>query len=165
MLKFEGDKMDTASTVIDYEIMMFLRALIVEQRNTLIQATNPDLLLYTKNALAESRVLHIRVLAEVFLSGGRGDDIKANNIMPEWCEQNKNILSKLNEAYISELSEIGGNPKTLIDKHLAHATLKRGQSFDWVPVIKRMEQPLINLLKTLPVEKFPSLALLTEAKA
>ena len=156
--------MDTAFKVINYEIMMFLRALIVEQRKTLIQATNPNLLLYTKNALAESRVLHIRVLAEVFLSGGRNDDIKANRIMPEWCKKNSNILSELNYAYITELSEIGESPKTLIDKHLAHATLKRGESFDWSPVIKRMEQPLINLLKTLPIENFPSLALLTEVE-
>jgi hypothetical protein len=84
--------------------------------------------------------------------------------MSEWCQQNSNILSQLNDAYIAELSEIGESPKTLIDKYLAHATLKRGESFDWSSIIKRMEQPLINLLKTLPTENFPSLTLLAEVE-
>ncbi len=156
--------MDAAFKVINYEIMMFLRAFIFEQRKMLIQATNAELLLYTTNALAEARVLHIRVLTEIFLSGGLDDDIKANRIMPEWCSQNTSILSELNDAYKTELSQIGESPKTLIDKHLAHATFKRGESFDWSPVIKRMEQPLIKVLKTLRNEQFPSLALLTEVK-
>jgi len=156
--------MDKAFEVINYEIMMFLRAIIVEKHGTLIQATNPDLLLYTKNALAESRVLHTRVLTEVFLSGGQGDDIKADKILLEWCDENSEVISKLNDAYKTELTEIGESPKTLIDKHLAHATFKRGESFDWSPVIKQMEKPLINLLKVLPNEKFQSLTLLTEIK-
>jgi hypothetical protein len=142
--------------------MMFLRACLVARRNTAIQATNSGLLLYTTNALAESRVLHIRVLAEVFLSGGRDDDIKANRILSEWCKQNSGILEELDHAYKTDLPEYGENPKTLIDKHLAHATSKRGESFQWSPVIQRMEQPLISLLKTLPKESFPHLAILSE---
>lgn len=151
--------MDIEFVVVDYEIMMFLG--VPHFQSKVKMRTESKLLqVIYQNMLAETRVLHIRVLAEVFLSGGKSDDIKIKRLLPEWHKQNAAVLQELDGAYKTPLPETGESPKTHIDKLLAHATTKRGSSFNWSPVIKRMEQPLINVLKALPFSQFPSLAIL-----
>jgi len=151
--------MDTSFVVMDYEIMMFLGVQVL-QNKVRINTTDTFLPTLLQNTLAETRILHIRVLTEVFLSGGRSDDIKIEQLLPEWHKQNTVILKELDGAYKTPLPETGESPKTHIDKLLAHATVKRGASFNWTPVIERMEPPLRNILKALPVSQFQSLALL-----
>lgn len=74
--------MDTAFAVVDYEIMMFL-GVPHFQSKVKIRTESKFLQVIYQNMLAETRVFHIRVLAEVFLSGGKSDDIKINHLLPE----------------------------------------------------------------------------------
>lgn len=146
--------MDTALEVINYEIMMFL----FTRKSVRLQGTPADIYL-TKNALVESRVLHIRVLTEFFLSRkeNRDSDIKLNELFPTIHAEHASLIEVLRNAYDTNLPAIEKSPKTLIDQLLAHATIKRDASFNWTPVIEIMDQPLVNLLKVLPPGKFPSL--------
>ena len=154
--------MDTEFDVINYEIGMFLSALIFYQKRMEKDCSDSVMENYIKNALAESLVLHIRVLTEIFMPGGREDDIKAVNVMKKWCDEHKLLIKNLHHAYEKVyVSELKGTSKTLIDKLLAHGTNKRGDMFDWSPVIRTMEPPLIEILRTLSKEEFPALNLLS----
>jgi hypothetical protein len=148
--------MDTALEVINYEIMMFF----FTRKGVGLQGNPADIQL-TNNALVESRVLHIRVLTEFLLSQkeNRDSDIKLIELLPQIHAQHGTLIEALRTAYYDDLPVIGKNPKTLIDQLLAHATTKRDASFNWTPVIERMDQPLVNLLKVLPPGEFPSLSM------
>lgn len=152
--------MDIAFEVVNYEIMMFLGVPLFQSK---VKTKTEDKFLpvILQNMRAETRVLHIRVLTEVFLSGGKSDDIKINHLLPEWHKRNAAVLQELDEAYKTPLPETGESPKTHIDKLLAHATTKRGSSFNWSPVVDRMMPPLLKVLVLLPIDKFPHLTLLT----
>jgi hypothetical protein len=145
--------------VVSYEIEMFLGTQILQK--TKIQSKAQDKILegFLRNALTESRILQIRVLTEVFLSRGQKDDIKIDNLLPNWRQENIEVFKELENAYMQPL-EIGESPKVYIDKLLAHATTKRGDRFNWVPVVNRMNPPLIKVLRTLSIDQFPSLMFL-----
>jgi hypothetical protein len=98
-------------------------------------------------------------LTEVFLSQGEKDDIKIDHLLPEWRKENILVFKELERAYEEPLAA-GESPKVYINKLLAHATFKRGDRFNWSPVVVRMSPPLIDVLKTLPRDQFPGLRFL-----
>jgi hypothetical protein len=155
----DGGKVSNPFDVVNYEIEMFLGAQILQK--TKIHSATQDKILegFLRNAITESQVLHIRVLTEVFLSQGRKDDIKIDNLIPNWSLDNIEAFKQLEAAYIERL-ETGESPKVYIDKLLAHATTKRADSFNWAPVVRRMNPPIINVLKCLSMDQFPGLMFL-----
>lgn len=142
-------------SVLNYEIQMYFGVQILQRIN--IQSSDPALTVITTSALTEVKSLHIRILTEVFLSGGRSDDIKIEQLLPLWRQENAGVLKTLEIAYTEDL-ETGKCPKWYLDKFLAHATKKRGDSFDWTPIVNKMDPPLRRALATLPVDKLPALA-------
>jgi len=145
--------------VVNYEIERFLGTQILQK--TKIQSSAPDKILegFLRNALTESRILHIRVLTEVFLSQGQKDDIKIDKLLPNWRNENTDVIKELESAYVETL-EVGESPKVYINKLLAHATTKRGNRFNWTPVVIRMNPPLLGVLRTLSIDQFPGLMFL-----
>lgn len=141
--------------VLNYEIQMYFGIQILQRIN--IVSTDPALTVITQNAVTEVKALHIRILTEIFVQKRRPDDIKIEDLIPSWREENQVVLQNLENAYNSPLA-IGETPKWYLDKFLAHATMKRGDSFDWSPVIDRMDPPLRSALATLPVDQLPTLA-------
>jgi hypothetical protein len=141
---------------------MFLGTQILQKYKVVTEISDKTMQLFLKNSLAESQILHIRVLSTIFLQGSadRKDDIKISHCLPNWHEENKNIFKELDDAYTMPL-DIGVSPKDCIDKRIAHATIKREGRFNWTLVIERMNSPLINAIQTLPNDgRFPSLMFL-----
>jgi hypothetical protein len=151
--------MSNPFAVVNYEIEMFLGTQILQKAN--VQFSPPLEILegYWRNALTDSRIVHIRVLTEVFLSRGEKDEIKIDHLLPEWRNENIVVFNELERAYEEPLAA-GESPKVYIDKLLAHATSKRGDRFNWSPVVVRMNPPLMRVLKTLSMDQFPGLMFL-----
>lgn len=143
--------------VLNYEIQMYFGIQILQRMH--LGSNDPALMTIIQSSATEVKALHIRILTEIFMPRGhrRDDDIKIENLIPSWRETNPSPLQILVTAYSTPL-EIGETPKWYLDKFLAHATMKRGDSFDWSPVINRMDPPLRSALATLPVDKLPTLA-------
>ena len=141
--------------VLNYEILMYFGVQTLQRSN--IQSSDKVLFGITTNAVTEVMLLHLRVLTEVFLSAGRPDDIKIENLIPTWRRENPALLDDLENAYTEKL-EIGECPKRYLDKFLAHATTKRGDSFVWTPIVNKMDPPLRKVLATLPSDDLPALA-------
>jgi len=117
--------------------------------------------LFLNNALSESQILHIRVLAEIFLLNvGRKTDVKIDNVLPTWRQENASIIQELEDIYKTPL-DTGMSPKDYIDKRIAHATPNCRGRFNWSPVIQKMNSPLVNVIWALPNDiRFPSLMFL-----
>lgn len=144
--------------VINYEIQMFLGLRKMNETHLPPLNNNSIQKGILNNAMVESRILHIRILAELFLDGGQDDDIKIKRLLPFWPEEYESKYMELKDAYTLPLDN-GDSPKSTIDKLLAHATRKRGPEFNWGPVIDRMLPPLMKCIGTLPFEEIPALRL------
>jgi hypothetical protein len=109
------------------------------------------------SGLTEVKVLHVRVLAEMFLDRKFPDDLNIDDLIPTWRVDNSELLTTLRQAYEGKL-DIGESPKYYLDKYLAHATKPRGRSFDWKPITWRMDPIIKTVLATLPAEKLSMVA-------
>jgi len=82
--------------VLNYEILMCFGVQTLQRSN--IQSSDEVLFGITTNAVTEVMLLHLRVLTEVFLSAGRPDDIKIENLIPTWRRENSALLDDLENA-------------------------------------------------------------------
>jgi hypothetical protein len=99
------------------------------------------------NAIEESAVLHTRILCDVFLSRGLGDDdIKLSRLFPDWYSHNrygriKGRINALRRLYGSAQQE--GSDCWVFNKMMAHPTAHRGKSYDYTEILQRL-QPAIE---------------------
>jgi hypothetical protein len=140
--------------VLEYEIQMYLGAEALQRANT--DKSDEVRWGILRNCLSEVKLLHTRILTQVFLKGGQRDDIKIDQLLPHWSRDNRDLVDSLEEAYSKPL-DIGKSPKWYLDKYLAHATKQRGASFIWEPITETMDPPLRAVLKTLPKQRLQAL--------
>ena len=123
--------------VIDYEVSMYF-----ETRSTyesLKSSPKDKIAKVIDNALIESMVLHTRIVVDLLISKGRGNDnIKLRDLMPEWCisEKGKRLIDELELVY--GRADIENSPCWIFNKMLAHPTKWRTGSHDYYPALKKV---------------------------
>jgi hypothetical protein len=87
------------------------------------------------NAIVESACLHARIMADILLSksSGRGDDIKLDGLVPGFRSSS---IDKLRSVYGD--AKTPGMPCWVLNKMIAHPTLKRSTSYDYTGVIRAL---------------------------
>jgi hypothetical protein len=130
--------------ILDYEVQMFLGIDFV--RSHLQVDGNAQLF---KNALVESSLLHIRILADIFLSKGKhADDInleqlgfKVNLIEPVLAER----IGVLAMAY-GEANDPNSNC-WILNKRLAHPTVHRNEGYNYSNLLAALDEPLRAIIE------------------
>jgi hypothetical protein len=140
--------------VLNYEIQMYFGARHL-QGYPILNA-NRNLIILQTSAMTEVKALHIRILADIFLGTQNKNDINIDDLIPDWRIKNLVIANDLDIAYNTKL-KIGESPKWYLNKYLAHPDKRRGNHFDWAPIIRRMDPPLKEVFKSLPMEKLEAL--------
>jgi hypothetical protein len=92
------------------------------------------------NAVVESSCLHTRILVDILLSkdSGKGDDIRLDQLVPGFRHSS---VDQLRAAYGDARTE--RSPCWVLNKMIAHPTLKRGASYDYTSIIRQL-LPLIE---------------------
>lgn len=93
------------------------------------------------NATVESACVHTRILVDILLSkdSGKGDDIKLNQLVPG--SQHYSSVARLRAAYGDNNTD--QSPCWILNKMIAHPTLKRRASYDYTSILSRLF-PLID---------------------
>ena len=135
---------DNPWIVLDYEVLMFLGTSHVREN---LQGGNGPNTQIIRNSLVESSLLHIRILADIFLDRCKySDDIGRNKLNINFEE------GKLSEK-IKVLADKYGNSRDensncwIINKRLAHPTIHRSDSYNYAKVFNSLETPLKDLIK------------------
>jgi hypothetical protein len=94
------------------------------------------------NAVVESACLHARILVDILLSkdSGKGDDIRLSQLLPGYRHPS---VEQLRGVYGDGKTE--RSPCWILNKMIAHPTLKRGTSYDYTSVLKQL-LPLIDMV-------------------
>jgi hypothetical protein len=140
--------------VLNYEIQMYFGARHLQGYP--IKGADHNIITLQTSAMTEVKALHIRILVDMFLERKQKDDINIDDILPDWREKNETVAHNLDNAYNKKL-KLGETPRWYLNKYLVHPDKRRGDHFDWTPIIKRMDTPLKNVFKTLPIEKLEAL--------
>lgn len=140
--------------VLNYEIQMYLGARLLQ--GFPIQGVNKNIIILQTSAMTEVKALHTRILVDIFLPRKQ----KTILILTIFCligeKKNKIAIHNLENAYDKKL-DIGHSPKWYLNKYLVHPDKRRGDHFNWAPLIERMDPPLKNIFTTLPLEKLEAL--------
>lgn len=114
--------------IVGYEAKMFFELCRV-MSDPASRASNKT----AENAIVESACLHARILADILLSkdSGKGDDIKLDVLAPKFRSPS---IDKLRSAYGD--TKTPGTPCWVLNKMIAHPTLKRSRSYDYTSVIE-----------------------------
>ncbi len=140
--------------VLNYEIQMYFGSRHLQ--GFPIVGADRNIIALQTSALTEVKALHVRILVEIFLKRKYPDDINIEDLLPDWREKNETTAHNLESVYDKKL-QIGESPRWYLNKYLAHPDKRRGDHFNWAPVIKTMDTPLKNVFKTLPMEKLDAL--------
>ena len=140
--------------ILNYEIQMYFGARHLQGYP--IKGADHNIITLQTSALTEVKALHVRILVEIFLKRKYPDDINIDDLLPVWREKNATVAHNLENAYDKKL-KIGKSPRWYLNKYLAHPDKRRGDHFDWAPVIIRMDTPLKNVFRTLPMDKLEAL--------
>jgi hypothetical protein len=145
-------------SVIDYEVQMYFETRsIFESLKSSSKDLNAKII---DNALIESMVLHTRIMVDLLISKGRGnDDIKLKDLRPEWCESNKGrlLIDRLGSVYGN--ADIENIPCWIFNKMLAHPTKWRTVSYDYYPALKKVGPHVLTILQEIiNIEDTPMLA-------
>jgi hypothetical protein len=125
--------------ILDYEVQMFLGIDFVRSH---LQVEG-DAQLF-KNALVESSLLHIRILADIFLSRGkRSDDINLAKLGFNADSMEPILAEKINALAVAygEANDPTSNCWTL-NKRLAHPTKHRTEGYDYSDLFAALDEPL-----------------------
>ena len=117
-----------------------------------IEGADHNIIKLQESAMTEVKALHVRILVDIFLERKNKDDINIDDILPDWRENNPIVVHNLKSAYDKKL-DIGKHPRWYLNKFLAHPDKRRGDHFNWAPIIRRMDPSLKSIFKTLPTEK------------
>ena len=124
--------------VFDYEVEQFYATC----KLLLLKAGNDEsaaLPQHMKNAVVESALLHARILSDILLSRGREpDDINLSDLLPSF---DSTARKDLECVYGNGKTE--GSPCWTLNKRLAHATYRRGSSYDYTQLLSQLA-PLIS---------------------
>jgi len=146
--------------ILNYEIQMYLGARLLQGvRFQSIPGLRGLSKTLQESAITEVKALHIRILVDIFLARKQGDDINIDDLLPNWRDNNKTVAHNLDIAYNKKL-ETGRSPKWYLNKFLVHPDKRRGDSFNWAPIIIRMDPVLRDVFRTLPDEKLQALQIL-----
>jgi hypothetical protein len=140
--------------ILNYEIQMYFGARHLQ--GFPIMGGDQNVITIQMSAMTEVKALHVRILVDIFLERKNSDDINIDDILPNWREEHKIIAHDLEVAYDKKL-ETGKSPRWYLNKYLAHPDKRRGDHFEWTPVINQMDPPLKKIFKTLPMEKLSAL--------
>ena len=140
--------------ILNYEIQMYMGARHLQ--GFPIVGADQNVLTIQESAMTEIKALHVRILADIFLERKNSDDVNIDDLLPDWRDRNLTVAHNLENAYTKKL-DIGHTPKWYLNKYLAHPDKRRGDRFDWAPIIERMDKPLKNVFKTLPMDKLYAL--------
>jgi hypothetical protein len=103
------------------------------------------------NALEESAVLHTRILCEVFLSRGlEPDDIALGNLFPDYRSDAKyamltQLVDALRVKYGNAVRQ--GTPCWVFNKMMAHPTSRRGISYDYTEILRKLVPSLWRVIR------------------
>jgi hypothetical protein len=137
--------------IIDYETSMF-QWLSQIRINEPVEPGLPEVI---RNALAESYLLHVRNLCEIFLPDKekRSDDLRPRDLFPDWDSGDRYLAIK--ETIAGLVAKYGkGDPDTPrwhLNKRLAHSTLVRGEStgHNYAPHLTELVPLLSDVLRQL----------------
>lgn len=131
------NKQNDLWVVFDYEVSMFQGLISVN-----VQQVATSLPLCVQNALAESLLLHARILIDILLSRGKNsDDITLRKLLPDFTSPK-----------IASLKNLYGNSKTpntpcwTLNKKLAHASHLRSESHDYTALVQKLAPTILHLV-------------------
>lgn len=141
--------------VFDYELDQ-LKAMC-----ELLRVDNPVLAVFNshlRNAVAESAVIHTRIVTEILLpTGGMKDDIKIKHLAPSYDASSCIAVARLRTAY-GERDDPRSH-RYVINKRLAHATLDRTHTHDWTDTLNALVPIIFEIANELePYRPNPSQA-------
>jgi hypothetical protein len=95
-----------------------------------------------QNAIVESMLLHLRILVDILLSRGSGDDdINLTDLLPGF---KSSLVARLKTAYGD--SKTVGCPCWHLNKRLAHPTQIRSSSYNYDHVLHALGPLVMQLL-------------------
>src|SRR5579859_194421 len=122
--------------VYDYEVGMFTQMLRIGTTVECQKFPQP-----IQNAIVESMLLHLRILVDILLSRGSGnDDIDLTDLLPGF---KSSLVVRLKTAYGD--SKMVGSPCWHLNKRLAHPTQIRSSSYNYDHVLNALV-PLVTQL-------------------
>jgi hypothetical protein len=134
--------------VFDYEAVMFEKLstgeLVTQQ---VLNSASP----YLGNALTESRLLHIRILAELLLSRDSSKskgDVTLKKLLPDFSSPEIATLDNLYGDCDKEDTACW-----TLNKMLAHATYFRVDSYDYTPLVNSLDPAIRKLIGQVKVER------------
>lgn len=120
--------------VFDYELDQ-LRAMC-----ELLRVDNPVLAvlnLHLQNAIAESALIHTRIVIGILLPDkGEDGDIKINHLAPSFDAESCSAIARLDTTYGKRKDKT--SHRYSLNRRLAHATLDRMHSHDWTPTLNAL---------------------------
>lgn len=143
--------------VFNYEIQMYFETRI--RLKHLKTDGRDSRVMVIKNALTESLVLHTRIMVDILISKGSGnDDITLKDLLPDWpqSEIGRQMIGELKSAYGK--SDIQNSPCWVFNKMLAHPTRWRADSYNYFPALKQIEHHVLSILRE--IEKIRSMSIL-----
>ena len=140
--------------ILNYEIQMYFGARHLQGYP--INPSDKQLSDIQQSALVEVKALHTRILVEMFLERTWKDNINIDDLLPDWRKDHEHLLQILinayNETVYIDEQGVGYSPRDCFNKFLAHPDQRRGDHFDWAPIITRMDPVLRGVLRTLPMD-------------
>lgn len=135
--------------IIDYETWMFQSL----GRTRISEPVAPGLPEVIRNALAESYLLHVRNLCEIFLPEDekRKDDLRPRDLFADWDsgDRYRGVMESIADL-VAKYGEKGApdTPRWQLNKRLAHSTLVRGESLghDYAPHLTELVPLLSHVL-------------------
>jgi len=130
--------------ILDYEVQMFLGIDYV--RSHLQVKGNAQLI---KNALVESSLLHVRILADIFLSRGKqADDIDLEQLGFSTDSIEPILVEKVNALAVAYGK--ANDPTSncwILNKMLAHPTKYRTEGYDYSKLFAVLDEPLRAIIE------------------
>jgi len=103
-----------------------------------------------RNAIVESACLHARIIIDILLSkdSGKGDDIRLDQLLPGFQPAS---LQKLRSVYghSKDPQPLPLWPCWILNKMVAHPTLKRGTSYDYADLLRSLVPLIEDVLRAI----------------
>jgi hypothetical protein len=133
---------DDKWTVYDYEVDMFKATCELCRSDYRIWHS-----LHVNNAIAESLLLHTRILSDILLSRNN-DDLNLRKLLPDFSSA---YLDELRSHYGDAKSE--QSPCWTLNKMLAHPTAYRSDSFDYTQTFEKLRAVIYLVLDEVESER------------
>lgn len=136
-----------AWAVLEYEVAMYLEMRRLSADPATLLLSDP-----IRNALAESHVLHARILCDLFSKEKRekDDDIDFQDLFDSWdtsprYKSLKALIQQMGTAYGSGK----GSPRWQFNKMLAHSTKNRSTKYDYGSALLAVDARIRGILREL----------------